>query len=307
MLFHRLNYLSLDSIMKKALFISTLLTSISVFACTTFASFAGNDDSFVMAKNRDNNPDRQVIEVVAEANKYKYLALSRQDVPDFVSVGINQYNLAVFNEVTIEYSSKAVGGIADDFSKDILQNYKSVNDVIPDIPKLVAKFPDPVFYQVADGKNLLSIEVAPDHKFSYKLIRRGSFAHTNNYQIAELIKNYSYSNSEESRLVASKTRYNRALDLVSKQPNLTLDDMQKIALDRNAGNDDSIFRTGAVANNPRTSRSLAFFAIQIPQNNAAAQVKVNLYNMSEKYTYSLTAEFWKSYESGVTVLQSNSK
>lgn len=293
--------------MKKRMLISTLVAVSPVFACTTFASFAGTDGSFVMAKNRDNNPDRQVISVVAEPNKYKYLALSRQDVPDFVSAGINQYNLAVFNEVTIEYSSKAVGGIADDFSKDILQNYKTVTDVIPAIPKLVAKFPDPVFYQVADGQNLLSIEVAPDHKFSYKLLRRGSFAHTNNYQIKELIANYQYSDSEESRLKASSTRYNRALNLVSQQNNLTIDDMQKIALDRNAGNDDSIFRTGAVANNPRTSRSLAFFAIQLPQNNLPAQVRVNLYNMSEKYSYKLTPEFWQSYESGVTILPANSK
>ena len=149
------------------------------FACTTFATFNGADDTLLMAKNRDNNPDRQVIEVVAEPSKLKYLALSRQDVPDFVSAGINEKNLAVFNEVTIEYSALAKGGIADDFSKDILQNYANAKDVIPDLPKLIAKFPDPVFYQVADAKNILSIEVTPKHKFSYKLINRQQIIITN--------------------------------------------------------------------------------------------------------------------------------
>lgn len=295
--------------MKKNILLSVLAGFITTgFACTTFASYNGESGMFVMAKNRDNNPDRQVVEVVAEKGKYKYLALSRQDVPDFVSAGINEYNLAAFNEVTIEYSNKAVGGIADDFTKDILQNYKSALDVIPDIPKLVAKFPDPVFYQVADGKNLVSIEVAPDHRYSYSVTKRGTFAHTNHYLENNLIITYPYTSSEAARLESSTTRYLRAQNLVSSESNLTLNDMQKIGLDHNAGNDNSIFRTGVVNNNPKTSRSLAFFAISIdPKRKLYSQVNVNLYNMSEKYNYQLDQQFWSNYESGFYILTPNSK
>lgn len=283
--------------------LSLLITN--AFACTTFASFNGTNDSFVMAKNRDNNPDNQVIEVVTKKNKFKYLALSRKDVPDFVSAGVNERGVAVFNEVTIEYSDKAVGGIADDFSKDILQNYSNALAVIPDIPKLIKKYPDPVFYQVADNTNLLAIEVAPNHKYKYSITKIGSFAHTNNYQESALIKDYPYSEAEKQRLANSQTRYNRALELINTESSISLDDLQNIGLDRNAGNDDSIFRTGAKPA-PRTSKSLAFFAVQL-NDNQPTQVQVNLYSVGEKYNYKLTNDFWKQYESGITVLPPNSK
>lgn len=292
----------------KKLIITLGILPLFGIACTTFATFDGTNDSLLIAKNRDNNPDRQIMAVVNEPNKYKYIALSRQDVPDFVSAGVNEYNLAVFNEVTIEYSDKAVGGIADDFSKDILQNYKTVQDVLPDLDQLVAKFPAPVFYQVTDGKNLLSIEVAPNHKYSYTMISSGTYAHTNNYQIKPLIKDYQYSDSEKTRLSASTTRYDRAKFLMTQNKNIDLAQMQVFALDRNAGNDDSIFRTGAVDNNPRTSKSLAFFGVQIDKKNkSTATVNANLYNMSEKYNYTLVPSFWNQFESQFTILKPNAK
>lgn len=279
----------------------------SAFACTTFATYKGESGNFLMAKNRDNNPDRQVIEVVATPSKYKYLALSRQDVPDFVSAGINEYNLAVFNEVTIEYSKYAVGGIADDFSKDILQNYRKAVDVIPDLPKLIAKYPDPVFYQVADGENLLSIEVAPQHKYTYTLTKRGTYVHTNNYTEKNLISNYPYTPSELSRLESSITRYNRANQLITSATNVNLGVMQKIGLDHNAGNDDSILRIGS-GKNISASRSLAFFGVSInADKKSPAQVATNLYNVGEKYTFTLTPEFWAKFESGVVILAPNLK
>ncbi|MDD3267327.1 MAG: carcinine hydrolase/isopenicillin-N N-acyltransferase family protein [Burkholderiales bacterium] len=290
--------------------LTLILATLPIFgmACTTFASFNGVNNSFVIAKNRDNNPDRQIIQVVNEPTKYKYIALSRQDVPDFVSAGVNEHNLAVFNEVTIEYSDKAVGGIADDFSKDILQNYKTVKDVIPNIDKLVNKYPDPVFYQVTDGKYLLSIEVAPDKKYSYNLTSSEAYAHTNNYQIKSLIKDYPYTESEKQRLAASSTRYDRATFLMKQNKNLDLAQMQLFALDRNAGNDDSIFRTGAIDNNPRTSKSLAFFGVsQDKTGKAAATVNANLYNMGEKYNYTLLPSFWNQFESQFTILKPNAK
>jgi hypothetical protein len=284
-----------------------LANLVPAFACTTFASFNGADNTLVMAKNRDNRPDHQVIEVVVASGKYKYLALSRQDVPDFVSAGINEKNLAVFNEVTVEYSAQAKGGIADDFSKDILQNYAHARDVIPDIAKLVAKYPDPVFYQVADGKQILSIEVAPNHKFSYTLVKQGSFAHTNNYLIPELIKNYPYSTSENARLLASSMRLNRASYLVSHESSPSLETLQTIALDHSAGNNDSILRSGE-SHKENSVRSLAFFGVQIAHDgDVNSQVSANLYTVGEKYHYTLNDAFWRQYSAGITILSANSK
>lgn len=276
-------------------------------ACTTFASFNGADNTLVMAKNRDNRPDHQVLEVVNTPGKFKYLALSRKDVPDFVSAGINEKNLAVFNEVTVEYSDQAKGGIADDFSRDILQNYTSAKDVIPDIPKLIAKFPDPVFYQVADAKNILSIEVAPNHKFSYKLIDRGVMAHTNNYLSGELIKNYPYSETENARLLASSTRLNRASYLVSHESALDLAAMQKIALDHSAGGNDSIFRTGD-GHQPNVVRSLGFFGVAIAKDGKSpSMVSSYLYASGERFSYTLTPQFWAQYNQPVTILPPQAK
>ena len=272
-------------------------------SCTTFASFNGESNSLLLAKNRDNRPDHQIIEVVATPGKFKYLALSRQDVHDFVSAGINEKNLAVFNEVTIEYVAQAHGGIADDFSRDILQNYTSAAAVIADLPKLVAKFPDPVFYQVADSQELLSIEVAPQHKYRYKLVKRGVFAHTNNYQESQLIAGYSYSSTEDQLVSGSKVRLQRATDLSAGAHNLQ--QMQQIALDHSAGTTDSIYRLGALPE-PRSSKSLAFFGVQLtPHENS--RVVVNLYTVGEQYSYILTPKFWDTYTAAYTVLVANGK
>ena len=289
----------------KKLFLSCILASLgSAFACTTFASFNGVDNSLVMAKNRDNRPDRQVIAIVVEPSKYKYLALTRQDNLDFVSAGVNEKNLAVFNEVTVEYSALAKGGIADDFSKDILQNYSSAKAVIPDIPKLIAKYPDPVFYQVADGKYLLSIEVAPNHKYSYTLVDKGIFAHTNNYLSKKLIAEYPYTTSEKSRLQASITRLDRARLLLSQQESSAkLDNFQQIALDHHAGYNDSILRSGE-SDNPKSVRSLAFFAVELPKaERGNVMVQINLYNVGEKYSWvGFKQKDWDKYESTTIVL-----
>lgn len=292
----------------KKLLLAILAGSVGyAVACTTFASFNGADNSVVMAKNRDNRPDHQVIEVVSTPGKFKYLALSRKDVPDFVSAGINEKNLAVFNEVTVEYSAQAKGGIADDFSRDILQNYSTAKAVIADIPKLIAKFPDPVFYQVADAKNILSIEVAPNHKYSYKLIDKGVMAHTNNYLSAELIKNYPYSDAENARLLGSSTRLNRASYLVSHESALDLAKLQQIALDHSAGSNDSIFRTGD-GHKPNTVRSLAFFGVEIAKDGKTpSKVSSYLYASGERFDYTLTPQFWAQYNESVTFLTAAAK
>lgn len=274
-------------------------------ACTTFATFNGADNSILMAKNRDNRADRQVIQVVVEVGKLKYLALSRQDYPNFVSAGINEKNLAVFNEVTVEYSNKAVGAIDDDFSKDILQNYTNAKDVIPDIPKLIAKYPDPVFYQVADNKQILSIEVAPDHKYAYKLIDKGVFAHTNNYQNQTLIKGYKYTSEEAIRRLASQTRFNRAISLAADESGATMVDMQKIAADHSAGYNDSIYRSG-LESDPRSVRSLAFFVVDIAKDGKKpSEVSASLYNVGEKYHYVLNKDFWAKYVNSYNILTPN--
>ncbi len=286
-----------------------LLLSIfgSVFACTMFTTFDGKDNSILAAKNRDNRPDNQIIQVVAEKGKLKYLALSRSDVPEFVSAGINEKNLAVFNEVTIEYASQAKGGIADDFSKDILQNYQHARDVIPDLPKLIAKYPDPVFYQVVDNHELLAIEVAPGQKYKYKLIEQGTFTHANNYLESELVSQYPYSEVEEARLLGSETRANRANYLLNKNPLPTVETMQMIALDHSAGYNNSIYRSGEESN-PASVRSLAFFMVKIAKDGSEpASISSYLYSQGSKYNYILDKKFWAKYQSGYNLLTPNIK
>lgn len=292
--------------MKKSFIFLSIAYALPAISCTTFATFNGSNNAFLMAKNRDNHADRQVIQVVIEPGKYKYIALSREDVPDFVAAGINDHNLAVFNEVTVEYSKEAKGGIADDFSKDILQNYSNAKDVIPDIAKLVAKFPDPVFYQVADGKQILSIEVAPGHKFTYKVVDKGVYSHTNNYLDKTLIKDYPYTAAEIQRLKDSTTRLNRSSNLLKKESAPALLNLQRIALDHTAGANNSILRTGDAAN-PSSVKSLAFFGVEIdPSGKKPSQINANLYNVGEKYNYVLDQKFWDKYANSYTIIPANS-
>ena len=293
--------------MKKSATAFLLGAIIPAFACSTFASFAGANNTLVMAKNRDNVPDHQIVEVVSTKGKLKYLALSRADIPDFVSAGINEKNLAVFNEVTIEYSAEAKGGIADDFSKDVLQNYTTVDEVIPHIQELVDKFPDPVFYQVADGKQILSIEVAPKHKYQYTLTKQGVYAHTNNYQINKLIQNYPYTEAEKSRVMGSKIRLSRANTLLDDESDVVLSDMQSYALDHSNGANDSLYRTGVEAK-PKSVRSLAFFGVALAKDGRTpAQVQVRLYNQGEEFSYVLDKDFWSKYSLAYTIVKANSK
>ena len=290
--------------MKKILLLLGCSWLLPVMACTTFATFNTESGNLMMGKNRDNRPDHQIVEVVNATGRYKYLALSRFDVKDFVSAGINEKNLAVFNEVTIEYSAQAVGGIADDFSKDILQNYANATDVIKDLPKLIAKFPDPVFYQVADGQNILSIEVAPNHKFSYTLQSSGIFAHTNHYQSANLVANYPYGASDVISKQGSEMRLKRASYLLEHESSADLSQLQQIGLDHSAGANNSIFRIGKETK-PNSVRSLAFFAVSIPHSSESgiAQVVVDLYNVGEKYQYNLDQDFWAQYTANYTQLK----
>jgi len=290
--------------MKKILLLLGCGALLPVMACTTFATFNTESGNLMMAKNRDNRPDHQIVEVVNASGRYKYLALSRLDVKDFVSAGINEKNLAVFNEVTIEYSAQAVGGIADDFSKDILQNYAHATDVIKDLPKLIAKFPDPVFYQVADGQNILSIEVAPNHKFKYTLQSRGVFAHTNHYQNSDLVANYPYGASDVISKQGSEMRLQRVSYLLEHESSVDLSQLQQIGLDHSAGANNSIFRIGKEAK-PNSIRSLAFFAVSIPHSSefGVAQVVVDLYNVGEKYQYNLDRDFWAQYTANYTQLK----
>ena len=75
--------------MKKILLFLGCSVFLPVIACTTFATFKTESGNLMMAKNRDNRPDHQIVEVVNASGRYKYLALSRLDVKDFVSAGIN--------------------------------------------------------------------------------------------------------------------------------------------------------------------------------------------------------------------------
>lgn len=293
--------------MKKSIFVYILLNAIpTAFACSVFATFAGANNKLVMAKNRDNVPDHQIIEVVSAKGKLKYLALSRADVPDFVSAGINERNLAVFNEVTIEYSSEAKGGIADDFSKDILQKYATVDEVIPHIQELVDKFPDPVFYQVTDGVQILSIEVAPKRKYQYTLTQQGVYAHTNNYQIKKLIQNYPYTEAEKARVLGSNIRLSRANTLLVKEHDVTLSDMQRYALDHSNGEHSSLYRMGEA--NSKSVRSLAFFGVALAKDGIApAQVQIRLYNQGEEFYSVLDKDFWSKYSVAYTTIKASSK
>lgn len=270
----------------------------SAFACTAFGSISEN--SVIIAKNRDNNPDHQIIIVYSQPNKLKYLALSRQDIPTFVSAGVNESGLAVYNEVVTEHAIKTP--IDYDLSKDILQNYSNVDAVISDLAKLVKSNPTPVFYQVADKNKAINLEIGKDGQYSYQVYTSENFAHTNSYIDKNLVKNFIYTDKIKARITDSDTRYTRINELLTKNTDYSLDAFVQMGKDHNAGHNDSILRISDISK-PYSSRSLAFFAVELNRHNDnAPQVYIELYNVGEVYTLTLDKKFWANTNKEITIL-----
>ncbi len=296
--------------MKKKLafliFSFTLCTLQQSFACTTFASVNGANQSTLIAKNRDEHPDIQSVAVFHPDGGYAFLGMVSQQKPGAALIlrsGINQYGLAIVNMAVPNPPNGGLYGDGDAFIRAVLTLNRSVAEVMGNLPSLVATNPYPEFYLLADRNQTALIELASQGQYFVTLSNGTPLYHTNNYE------NPAFAANNTGDLEGSTNRYDRISALMNSNSNYTLNEFQLFAHDHAAGSNDSIFRTGKKVGNPYTARTLATFIAQIPHDGSAPTVWIQFYprpdisGSQNVFEYQLTPAFW-NFPGNVKVLDS---
>lgn len=187
-------------ILTTMLFLSQLAS-----ACTGFGIIT--ESGTIMGRNRDYYYQSQKFERMMPIQQFnnwyennynhnnEFYALTSKNN---VSMGVNQHGLTIIEEDSPLPSDakqnrrfqQPENGTAEGMIKyGILQNFNTVDEILPFLSKIFS-VADPNFYQISDGKKILSVEVAysdnnadPTRKFTYKILfKQGDyFAHTNHY------------------------------------------------------------------------------------------------------------------------------
>ncbi len=228
--------------MKKIIFIITFFFVKLSFACTGFGIITNSGT--LIGKNRDFAYNPQQFELMRPIQQFHnwydnnynhnnifYALTSRNEV----TMGVNEHGLTVIEEDSIRPL---------DFKKDrmflqpengtaesmviygILQNFNTVDELIPFIPKIFS-VAGPHFYQISDAKKVITVEVAfgktnsdPKRKFSYKIIstKNDYITHTNTYLSPEFIALNDLTTKVDS-VNGANNRLQRINDLISHARN----------------------------------------------------------------------------------------
>ena len=180
-----------------------------IYACTAFGIITKSGT--IIGKNRDYYYDNQQFQLIMPLKQFRnwydnsynhlnkfYGITSNNDI----KMGVNQYGLTAIEEDPIyplnalqhrKYLQPINGNSEGMILYGILQNFKTVDEILPFIPKIF-EMAAPNFYQFADNKKILVVEVSfgendTDEKRKYKYQTYSSqgeiFAHTNTYLFKE--------------------------------------------------------------------------------------------------------------------------
>lgn len=191
--------------MKKIILLCILLFPQLSNACTGFGIIT--DSGTIIGRNRDYYYNPQKFELMVPIQQFNnwyennyhhnnsfYALTSKNNV----SMAINENGLTIIEEDSpLPKNAKEnrrfqqpENGTAEGMIKyGIMQNFNTVAEIIPFIAKIFS-MADPHFYQIADAKNILTVEVAygdtnTDLKrdFTYKILSKKNayFTHANTY------------------------------------------------------------------------------------------------------------------------------
>jgi hypothetical protein len=154
-----------------------------------------------------------------------------------IQMGINEHGLSIFEESgprPKDYKKQRrfqqpENGNAEGMIKyGILQNFNTVDEILPHLSKIFS-VAQPDFYQIADDKKILTVEVAPAEKnndskrpFNYKIFQKTNeyFAHTNYYLSFEYASFNNYWDTEH--FSATKNRFDTITDLITQSKTRSL-------------------------------------------------------------------------------------
>lgn len=250
----------------KKIFKLNLVVFVTVFftnyanACTGFGAIT--DTGTIIGKNRDYYYVPQQFSMLKPIQKFnhwyentynhqnQFYAVSSAES---VSVGVNQNGLTAIEEDVLsenhpqnaqEYKMQQQrAGTPDGLVLyGVLQNFNTIDEMLPYLSKIFS-VAAPDFYQFADAKKILIVEVAntqknteSPHQFTYQILSKGSsyFTHTNTYLNAEFTPlNKAIANT--ASLKSSENRLNAITDLVSHAPEKNVDVASTWFLNTKAG------------------------------------------------------------------------
>ena len=248
----------------------------------------------IVAKNRDWIPNQvQRVRIVRPKTGNRYLGLFAEGHDEAgIKAGINDQALSVISASAGSLSKKlqdAQTGVSGVVSK-ILSLYSSVEDVLAH-REIFAKA-RAEFLFLSDRHQIAVVEIGLDGAFTVTTHPAGTAFHTNHYCDVPM-RGFNQTEGE-----SSLTRYRRIQELLSaEKPPYTTASFKKMSADRDAGPDNSIWRTGS---SPRKARTLATWIAEIPRAGAPT-IYVKIANPDEapkEYQFVIDDAFWQTSLSG---------
>lgn len=175
-----------------------------------------------------------------------------------VSMGVNEHGLTVIEEDTLRpklptkqrrFYQPENGTDVNTILYAILQNFNSVDEMLPYLSKIFGSAA-PDFYQFADGKKILTVEVAfgdnnqsPTRKFSYQVLSKKNeyFGHTNTYLTPIFIELNHFNQQDVSvnSIDSAESRLEKINDHLLNTENINIESTSKWFLDTRSSVSDS--------------------------------------------------------------------
>jgi hypothetical protein len=238
-----------------------LLSFMPSEACTLWgaAGDAVEGGGTLVAKNRDWAPDhRQELVVLSPSEGYRSVALLAvgNDEPG-IKAGVNEKGLVIVSATANQIASAERKKVHQ--KQGLMRHYLATCASVEELLKNIDLLRRPVFYLVADRKETAVIEIGPEGQRTVTRKDSGTLLHTNHYGASE-------PQNLRAPGASSLLRYARIDELLKRHGKpFVLDDFIRFSEDRNAGPDNSIWRTGS---DPRKRRTLATWLVSIPASGS---------------------------------------
>ena len=232
------------------------------YACTLWgaAGSAVEGGGVLITKNRDWIPDhRQQLNIVRPKDGYASVVLAAVGGAEpGTKAGVNEKGLVIVTATVnqVPAADRKRVDQTEGLTSHLLARCASVEDVL----KHIELFRRPVFYLVGDRRQIAVIEVAPDGSRAITRTDSGTLHHTNHYCAID-------PPDLKRKPGASSTIRSARIGELLKNPNrpYTVGDFIRFSEDKNAGADNSIWRTGS---DPHKTRSLATWLVSIPASGS---------------------------------------
>jgi hypothetical protein len=227
-------------------------------ACTLWGAVGDRVEGggTLVAKNRDWAPDhRQELVILRPSEGYRSVALMAvgNDEPG-IKAGVNEKGLVVVSATAGQFPSADRKKFQQ--KKGVLRHLLATCASVEEVLKASGLMRRPAFYLVGDRTEIAVVEIAPEGLRSVTRTSSGTLHHTNHYCAIEP------PDLKRRPGASSRQRYVRIEELLkTPEKPFDLDGFIRFSEDRNAGPDNSIWRTGS---NPAKQRTLATWLVAVP-------------------------------------------